>query len=393
VARAWNSEVRVVFGLLASLSVTHDASAEILYTVEDATDTLCRIDTATGAVTPVGPLGVSFEFGDLAYDVSTATMYMTDGGSATVSSKLYRVDLITGAATAIGSLGTGNASALVYDPARDELFAARSGQTGWFGVDRSTGAATWIGDPGVSVVAATYVASTGSIVALREAMGSLHVIDPATGASALLMPGSPQPMPHAGLAWGAASDRIFALDLASFLTSYDPLGRSCHVAMSLPGYFDGLASVDPPCLPTSTYCTAGTSTGGCTPTVTASGVPSIAATSGFTLSVAGLDGLRSSALFYGASGQVSVPWASGSTSFLCVRPPLQRTGLQSSGGTAAACDGAIALDWLAYLSAHPTALGSPLSIGRTFDAQGWYRDPAASKGSNLSNAFHWAVCP
>jgi hypothetical protein len=146
------------------------------------------------------------------------------------------------------------------------------------------------------------------------------------------------------------------------------------------------------CAPVS-YCTAGTTTNGCNASMGASGTPSASATSGFTLTSSNVEGQKTGLIFYGLSGQIAVPWGSGSTSFLCVKPPTQRTPVQPSGGTLGGCDGALALDFLAWTSASPGALGTPISSGQTFQAQAWFRDPPAIKTSNLSDALEFTLSP
>lgn len=144
---------------------------------------------------------------------------------------------------------------------------------------------------------------------------------------------------------------------------------------------------------TVVYCTAGTSTNGCVPTIGAIGTARASATSGFTISVTALEGQKQGLIFYGISGRSIAPWGSGGTSFLCVKSPTQRTSSQSTGGTTNACDGALSVDWLAYLAASPSALGNPFSAGQLVNAQGWYRDPPAVKTTNLSAALEFTVVP
>ncbi|MCC7012311.1 MAG: PD40 domain-containing protein [Planctomycetes bacterium] len=141
------------------------------------------------------------------------------------------------------------------------------------------------------------------------------------------------------------------------------------------------------------YCTAGTTSAGCVPAIGASGTPSAAASSGFTLTVSALEGQRAGLLFYGTSGSSAWPWAASSTSFMCVKQPTQRLPLQNSGGTSAACNGAFASDCLAFMAANPSALGQPLTPGATFYAQAWFRDPPAAKSTNLSNALMFTLVP
>jgi hypothetical protein len=141
------------------------------------------------------------------------------------------------------------------------------------------------------------------------------------------------------------------------------------------------------------YCTAGTTSHGCVPSIGATGVASASASSGFTLHASNVEGQKQGIFFYGISGQVAFPWGIGSTSFLCVKTPTQRMSTQGSGGTNLQCDGSFTEDWNAYMAAHPTALGSPRFAGETFDAQAWFRDPPAPKTTNLTDALHFQLLP
>ena len=146
------------------------------------------------------------------------------------------------------------------------------------------------------------------------------------------------------------------------------------------------------CGAVSAYCTAGTTTHGCVPSIGGTGTPSASASSGFTIAVANVEGQKSGLVFYGVSGATAAAWGTG-TSLLCVKAPTQRTTNQNSGGTTNACDGALSLDWNAYIAAHPAALGQPFAVGDSVWAQGWFRDPSASKTTNLSNGLRFVLCP
>ena len=111
------------------------------------------------------------------------------------------------------------------------------------------------------------------------------------------------------------------------------------------------------------YCTAGTSTNGCVPSISSTGTPSSAATSGFFIDVANVEGQKQGLVFYGLSGPVAAPVTLGSPSFFCVKSPTQRLNAQNSGGTLGACDGNLSRDWLAFVAANPGALGAPFSAG------------------------------
>jgi hypothetical protein len=78
---------------------------------------------------------------------------------------------------------------------------------------------------------------------------------------------------------------------------------------------------------------------------------------------------------------------------MCVNAPMQRTPLQYAGGYLNTCGGRLALDWNAYMATHPTALGNPRFAGEVIDAQVWFRDPPAPRGSNLSAAVEFVLMP
>ncbi len=141
------------------------------------------------------------------------------------------------------------------------------------------------------------------------------------------------------------------------------------------------------------YCTAGTSSSGCAASMSFSGSPSLASTSGFTLDVSQLEAQRQSLLFYGVGGRRAEPWAAGSTSFLCVKAPIQRVLAANSGGVAGQCDGALSVDWLNYVATHPAAVGAPFAAGIAVNAQAWYRDPPAPRSTNLSDALEFVTTP
>lgn len=152
------------------------------------------------------------------------------------------------------------------------------------------------------------------------------------------------------------------------------------------------ALLDPACDQVAVYCSSGTTSSGCVPSISASGTPRASASSGFTISVAAVQGQQSGLILYGLSGAKAAPWGTG-TSFHCVKAPLERGPLADTGGTAGGCDGALAFDWNQFVSTHPSAVGVPFSGGETVCAQGWFRDPPSSKGTHFSNALSFIVCP
>jgi hypothetical protein len=138
------------------------------------------------------------------------------------------------------------------------------------------------------------------------------------------------------------------------------------------------------------YCTAGTSTNGCTPSINANVQPNTANNASCVITTSGVEGQKQVIVFYGVdnTGFAPAPWGAGSTSFRCVKSPTKRLGApQNSGGNAGLCDGSYVINWDAFQAANPTALGNPWTAGDKVFVQSMYRDPAAVKTLNLSNAL------
>ncbi len=176
----------------------------------------------------------------------------------------------------------------------------------------------------------------------------------------------------------------------------DGVGDTCEIAAGTEFDLDnnGVPDACDPCPNIILYCTAGTSTAGCVPAISTAGTPSASASSGFTITVNSVEGLRAGLLFYSISGpRPPAVWAPGNTSFLCVKSPTQRTPSQNSGGTAGQCDGSFALDILDFWATHPGALGQPIGVNQLINLQAWYRDPAAPGTTNLSGGLQFSTCP
>ncbi len=142
------------------------------------------------------------------------------------------------------------------------------------------------------------------------------------------------------------------------------------------------------------YCTSGTSTNGCLPSISATTQPNLANNAGCVISCANVEGQKLGLFFYGVNntGFSPVAWGTG-TSFLCVKGPTQRTPSASSGGTFGACDGTLSVNWDAFQAANPGSLGNPFSAGDSIFVQTWYRDPPSPKTTNLSDALEMTVQP
>ena len=137
------------------------------------------------------------------------------------------------------------------------------------------------------------------------------------------------------------------------------------------------------------YCTAKTNSLGCQPMLYASGEPSASLLSNFfTLTATNVLNQKNGLLFHGI-GRANLPFLGG---ILCVQPPLQRTPIQFSSGSSPPtqdCSGSYGfalVDWLEQQN--PGG-----NVGTTVNAQYWSRDPNASFGVGLTEAFEVFICP
>lgn len=137
-------------------------------------------------------------------------------------------------------------------------------------------------------------------------------------------------------------------------------------------------------------CIWNTSTVGCAPRLEVSGCASASASSGLLVHTSGLEGQRNAMLFYGLVETV-LPYSN--WSWLCVAAPRQRMDVLDSGGTGGTCDGSFDVDLLAWIAAHPSAVGTPLTAGQQLVLQAWFRDPPAAHGANLSRGWKVTLLP
>lgn len=252
------------------------------------------------------------------------------------------------------------------------------------------------------------VSSTSAVVGALDSLQGLPImpgdilippVAPAFGGNGLPTPGIFIAAEAIGLATVrsgfALSDNLDGLDIGRgplFDCNGNGIEDQLDLAFGAPDC-NGNGVIDTCESSVSTYCVAGVTTNGCSASISGVGTPTASASCPFSILVSSVEGQKTGIIFYGASGPAAFPWAPGSTSFLCVKPPTQRTGAASSGGTAGACDGSYALDWNAYMAANPGALGQPIFPGQSFNAQAWFRDPPAPGTTNLSNGLAFSLAP
>ena len=100
-------------------------------------------------------------------------------------------------------------------------------------------------------------------------------------------------------------------------------------------------------------------------------------------------GQRAGLLMYSCDGRAAFPFEGGT---LCVAPPVRRSVVVNSGGTANQCDGVFELDWNSFASGGLG--GNPHACitvaGQQVNVQYWGRDSLPT-GSFLSDALEFTM--
>jgi hypothetical protein len=369
--------------------------------------TIYVIDVATGVATPIYSASTTdAKPWGMAYDASTNTLYWNNGGtlfSSPMGNPLTPTNL--GGLTYNG--GTVNYVALSFQ--NGKLYGTRNIATeAVYEIDPVTrdGVLLWAYPTGFDFGGLEHDASNGLLYGLSDAAPSpqvrgLYQIDTVAQTTTFIAgyPGTETDIDALAVANGTAyfvSDgpnttqaNFYVIDVATGTqigTIPSPFTGSGTFAAAT--WVGGSGPSTP-----SVYCTAGTTTNGCVPAISASNQPSVSAANPCGISIANVEGQKSGLIFYSITGAQAAPWSATSTSFLCVKSPTQRSAPQNSGGTANACDGSLTLDWNAYQAANPGALGNPWSVGAKAYVQGWFRDPPAPKTTNLSDAVELTYVP
>ncbi len=235
-----------ILGLFLFL-VTGASNAGILYSIQESNDHLISIDTDTLTFTDIGALGVTFNFGGLAYDSNSDTLYMIGGRG---NQSLYTVDRNTGSASLIGSHGITDLFGLAYDTKNDVLYAGtRFNGNNLYSLDAGTGLSSLIGSSGSATLdGLAYNANTDTLIDLAAGNGDIYSIDRSTALSTLLFNGDF--VNNNGFAYDYDSDLYWAIDWSGNLFTYDPnAGYSRTTLLSGLGSHDGLAYVGTTTIP------------------------------------------------------------------------------------------------------------------------------------------------
>jgi hypothetical protein len=138
----------------------------------------------------------------------------------------------------------------------------------------------------------------------------------------------------------------------------------------------------------STYCTAKTNSLGCTPAIGSSGTASANPSTAFSISCANVIN-QTSGLFFYAHLPAATAFQGGT---LCVKPPLKRTAVLSSGGSASGtdCTGLITYDFAARIH---SGVDPTLVAGAEVFVQCWSRDSASPSTTSLSSGVRFLINP
>lgn len=142
------------------------------------------------------------------------------------------------------------------------------------------------------------------------------------------------------------------------------------------------------CTAPAIYCTTKTNSQWCNPAIGYSGSPTASGSTSFHVTGVKFLNNKSGLLFYGSTPS-GVAFQGGT---LCVKLPITRTAVQSSGGSPSGsdCSGAYDYDFEALITSGSDA---SLIAGAKVYAQYWSRDPASVSTTSLSNAVWFVICP
>jgi len=382
---------------LAMWALGANANAqEHLFTIQGPVNAqLLELDPTTGAV--VNTTDITNEealFGSLTRE--SGELWTIDGWNDTISDRAFRIDTSTGAGTIVGDIGSNwNFRGVEIHPLTGVLYAANDDSL--YTIDKLTGNATLIAsltaNMGFDQLTSIAIHPNGVAYAIDVVNSSLFQLNLTNGVLTHVFdlnlgfgpPAHDMAFDSTGRLWVLmiGGGGVYSVDVTTGVSNFE---------FASSGAWNGIAFGG--CTPPVTYCTTGVSSQGCVPAISYSGAPSASATSGFVLNASSIDANRIGLFFYGFSDTAFAPlqWGTGGTSYLCVKSPTQRLPALSSGGTSG-CTGSFSQDWSAYMAATPSALGNPLLVGQSFDAQFWMRDPPSPKSTLLSNALRFSMCP
>lgn len=231
----------MALGILLCASGPVDAGT--LYAIRETDNTLVTIDTDTLQYKIVGPLGVGYDFGDLAWKPASNTLYMLGGRP---NQGLYTVNMSNGQATLVGMHNLTDLFALGYDSRNAVLYAAQfiTGG-GFYRMNESNGSATLIGNLSHRLGGMTYNTNTDQLIAIEDGAGDIYEVNRSNGALTLLYDGPYTN--NSDIAYDWDKNVYWDIDWNGNLYKYDiAAGYARTTVLSGLGPHDGLAYIPEP---------------------------------------------------------------------------------------------------------------------------------------------------
>jgi hypothetical protein len=278
--------------------------------------------------------------------------------------------------------------------------------TNLFVGDVTTGTFTLVGPIAAGIVIDISIDSQGNLYGNSISNDSLYSIDTTTGVGTLLGPTGAATNFAQGMDFDWSTDTLYATlytggGTGVFAQMNLTTGAATTIQVTTPLNSEMEMSVQSPAPSAGSvtaYCTSGTTTQGCVPVLSGSNAPSASgAGSPCVLTCSTMEENRNGLMFFGlADLNPATPWSAGSTSFLCVKSPTNRTtpGTSSVGSNVGdPCEGTMSINFTAWMAANPGHLGTPHAAGQSLYCQQWYRDPPAVKSTSLSNGLVLVFAP
>jgi streptogramin lyase len=191
------------------------------YGIDTDNDKLVRIDTATGALTEVGPLGIDAATAGADFDANGRLWAFSADGTNPNQAFVYTVDLATGAAqvrhvldVSVGGGGVG----LEFGP-DGQLYWIAGGNRELRRIDLQTGVVTKVLDLAFSSVALAMRDGDAAFFTIDAERAFLIRLDPVTGATTDVGPTAPGivslAISNAGELFGLDGDTLYRIDVAT----------------------------------------------------------------------------------------------------------------------------------------------------------------------------------
>jgi sugar lactone lactonase YvrE len=221
-------------GLALAAVIISPAKADIFFGTDGFTGDLVKIDSVTGVSTLIGNTGHGTMVG-LAVNGNTSVAYTRDFFN------LYTIDLTTGATTLVGASGP-FITGLAFDASYSTLYSVDQSNGMFYSVDPMTGAATAVGNTGISVPLDLSTNSAG-IVHAASVNGGIYTINTVTGLATQLWASISGMTGITAISFDS-SDNLFAVDITSDVLYKIDLGTGVGTAVGPPNVRQDIRGLD-----------------------------------------------------------------------------------------------------------------------------------------------------